>query len=66
MIIDYAFPCMNAERSLKEAHLAMLEKDYDKATQCTVEALIAASRMYDAIKYMKEQDHGLRQQTQTV
>jgi len=61
-MIDYAFPCMSAERALKEAHLAMLEKDYDKATQCAVESLIATSRMYDAIKHMKEQDHGLRKQ----
>lgn len=62
MIVDYAHPCMMAEKALKEAHLAMLAKDYDKATQHTVDALIAASHMYDAIKYMKEQEHALRQQ----
>lgn len=61
-IVDYAHPCMMAERALKEAHLAMLAKEYDKATQHTVEALIAASHMYDAIKHMKEQDCALRQQ----
>lgn len=61
-MIDYAHPCMMAEKALKEAHLAMLAKDYDKATQHTVDALIATSHMYDAIKYMKEQENALRQQ----
>ena len=62
MIIDYAHPCMMAEKALKEAHLAMLAKDYDKAVQQTLTALIELSRMYDAIKYMKERDNALRQQ----
>lgn len=62
MIIDYAHPCMMAEKALKEAHLAMLAKDYDKAIQQTLAALIELSRMYDAIKYMKEHDNAVRQQ----
>lgn len=61
-MIDYAHPCMMAEKALKQAHLAMLAKDYDKATEHTVAALIATSHMYDAIKHMKEQENALRQQ----
>lgn len=62
MIIDYAHPCMMAEKALKEAHLAMLAKDYDKAIQQTLTAVVETIRMYDAIKYMKEHDNALRQQ----
>jgi len=52
-INDYALPCMNAEHSLKEAHLAMLDKHYDDAIyECTV-AITYIEKMIQAIKEEK-------------
>ena len=65
-VIDYAYPMMAAEKSLKETHLLMLDKKYDEALD---ELLIAASEIkmtINAIRHMKEQDNALRKQTQTV
>lgn len=65
-VIDYAYPMMAAEKSLKEAHLLMLDKKYDEALD---ELLIAASEVkmtINAIRHMKEQEDALRKQTETV
>lgn len=61
MIKDYAYPCMMAEKALKEVHHAVLENNYDKALLHSVETLIEVSRMMDAINHMKEKDNALRQ-----
>lgn len=60
-IKDYAYPCMMAEKALKEVHLAMLANQHDKALLHTVETLIETSRMLDAIKHMKEKENAVRQ-----
>ena len=65
-VIDYAYPMMAAEKSLKESHLLMLDKRYDEALD---ELLIAASEVkmtINAIRHMKEQKDALRKQAATV
>ena len=65
-IIDYAYPCMMAERGLKKAHDAMLENDYDAAIEHTVAAIAEAKMMYNSIKIMQEKSNALREQTAPI
>ena len=65
-IIDYAYPCMMAERALKKAHDAMLENDYDAAIEHTVAAITEAKMMYNSIKIMQEKNNAIREQTASV
>lgn len=65
-IIDYAYPCMMAERALKKAHDAMLENDYDAAIEHTVAAIAEAKMMYNSIKIMQEKNNAIREQTASV
>ena len=54
MMIDYAYPCMMAEKALKKAHDAVLDNDLDAAI---IEALVAMSEaklMLNALRHMKE------------
>lgn len=53
-IIDYAKPCMNAEKALKDAHNAVLENDLEQAMTKTMDAIINARLMYGALRLMKE------------
>lgn len=61
-MIDYARPCMMAETALKNAHNAMLEKDYDEAIGEALVAIAETKLMINSIKDMKEREHALRQQ----
>jgi Ulp1 family protease len=54
-IVDYAKPCMDAEKALKDAHDAFLENDYDRALTHTLEAIVNARLMYISLRVMKEQ-----------
>jgi len=49
MVIDYARPCMNAEKALKDAHWAVLENKIDLAIKLTQEALVEVSKMHAAL-----------------
>ena len=60
-INDYAYPCMMAEKALKEVHAAMLANQHDRALTHSMQALVECVRMVDAIKYMKEKDNAVRQ-----
>ena len=55
-VVDYALPCMLAENALKKAHNAMLDKNYDEAMGETLTAIAEVRLMYNAIRYMKEQE----------
>ena len=52
--IDYAYPCMMAERDLKDGHDAMLDRGYDEAIEHTLKAMAEVKLMLNAIKEMKE------------
>lgn len=65
-MIDYAYPCMMAEKALKELHDAMLNQDYAKAMKAGMDAMVEVRMTMNAINHMKEQQNALRQQAQTV
>ncbi len=53
-LVDYAAPCMNAERALKDLHNAMLERKYDEAIQFALQALAETKLTLNAIRYEQE------------
>jgi len=65
-MIDYAHPCMMAEKALKELHDAMLNQDYARAMKAGMDAMVEVRMTMNAINHMKEQHDALRQQAQTV
>jgi len=54
-LIDYAKPCMDAEKALKEAHWFTLEHKYDQAIAKTLEALVSVSIMHAALLNMQKE-----------
>lgn len=54
-LIDYAHPCMMAEKALKELHEAMLMKRYDEALEHGLQALAEVRLTLHAIRHEKEQ-----------
>ena len=55
-MIDYAKPCMNAEKALKDAHWAVLDNKPDLAIKLTLEALIEVSKMHAALVHQASMD----------
>jgi hypothetical protein len=53
-VIDYALPCMLAEKELKEAHQFMLENKYRDAMKSGVKATDYIHQMLDAIENKME------------
>ena len=53
-LVDYAHPCMMAERALKNLHNAMLERDYDTALEQALIAITETRLTYNAIRHEKE------------
>lgn len=53
-IVDYAYPCMMAEKALKELHQAMLSGDVDAALEYALVAMAEAKLTYNAIRATKE------------
>ena len=56
VIVDYAKPCMDAEKALKDAHNAVLSSNLEQAMTHTMDAIIAARLMYGALRHMKEKN----------
>jgi len=54
VILDYAKPCMDAEKALKDAHNAVLEGNMELAMTKAMDAVICARLMYGALRHMKE------------
>ena len=53
-MIDYAKPCMDAEKALKDAHWAVLDNKIDLAIKLTLEALVEVSKMHTALVHQVE------------
>jgi hypothetical protein len=53
-IVDYAYPCMMAEKALKQAHEAVLKNDFDGAIEQTLQAIVEARLMLGSLQVMKE------------
>ena len=59
-IVDYAYPCMMAEKGLRKVHDAMLNNDFDTAIEAAIQALVDTKLMVNAIKDMKDMQENLR------
>jgi hypothetical protein len=59
LMIDYAYPCMMAEKAIKQAHEHMLERQYDEAIEAALGAIAETKLMINAIKDMKERSNGI-------
>ena len=66
VLIDYAGPCMAAERALRDLHERMLEGKYEEALVAALETATQARLTYNAIVHMKEQRNAVRQQTPSL
>lgn len=53
-VVDYAYPCMMAEKALKQLHNAMLERDHDAAFEQALIALAEIKLTLHAIQHEKE------------
>ena len=53
-IVDYAYPCMMAEKALKQAHEAVLKNDFDGAIEQTLQAIVETRLMLHSLQVMKE------------
>ncbi len=65
-LIDYAYPLMMAENSLKACHKAVLVREYDVAIQVAMNAIADVKLTITALKHMKEYEDALRQQAPTL
>lgn len=65
-MIDYAYPMMMTEKSIKEAHNHMLNNDYDGAIEQMLVAVTEAKITINSIRHMKEQRDALRKQAEAV
>jgi hypothetical protein len=54
VLIDYAAPCLKAERALKDLHEAMLLRDYEQAIHFALQALVETKLTLNAIKHEQE------------
>jgi len=54
MMVDYAYPCMMAEKALKKAHDAVLDSDLDAAIEAALVAMSEAKLMLNALRHMKD------------
>ena len=54
LMIDYAYPCMMAEKALKDLHNAMLEGKHEEATEAGMRALAEVKLTLTAIKDAQE------------
>lgn len=59
-IVDYAYPCMMAEKGLRKVHDAMLENNFDVAIETAIQTLVDTKLMVNAIKDMKDMNEKLR------
>ena len=53
MVLDYAYPCMKTEKSLKNLHNAAIENRFDDAIECGLIALAELKLTINALKEMK-------------
>jgi hypothetical protein len=54
ILVDYAYPAMMAENALKEAHIHMLNREYDKAIEQAFKAMVETKLMINAIRHTIE------------
>lgn len=55
-LVDYAYPCMMAEKALRQLHDAMLRKDYEDAYEQGLIALAEAKLILNAIRHTQQKE----------
>jgi hypothetical protein len=60
-VIDYSYPCMMAERALRDLHAAMLHNDHEEAMEHALTAMTEVKMAYNSIVLMKEKRDALHQ-----
>jgi hypothetical protein len=65
-IVDYAYPCMVAERTLKDVHNAVLRGNIDEAISLSMRATAECRLLTVALKEMKERENALYKQASSV
>jgi hypothetical protein len=60
-VIDYSYPCMMAERALRDLHAAMLCNDHEEAMEHALTAMTEVKMAYNSIVLMKEKRDALHQ-----
>jgi len=56
-LIDYASPCMAAEKALKDLHKAMLDRDFEKALSRGMDALVEVRMTINAVRFAMNTDN---------
>lgn len=59
-IIDYAMPCMMAERLLKKVHQCALESNFLGAIDATAQAISECTHLLNALQEMRRREDALR------
>jgi hypothetical protein len=54
ILVDYAYPAMMAERSLKDMHNAMLDRKFETAYSYALKALVEVKLVMNAIYHAIE------------
>lgn len=54
-MIDYSYPCMMAEKALRDLHNAALENDLEAAKEAALEAVAHARATYAALEHMRQE-----------
>jgi hypothetical protein len=54
MMIDYAYPCMMAEKALKKAHDKVLANDLEAAIAEALIAMAESKLMFNALRHMQQ------------
>ena len=57
-MIDYAYPCMMAEKALKNAHDKVLDNDLDGAIVEALNAMAESKLLFNALRYMQQAKEG--------
>lgn len=55
-VVDYAYPCMKAERGLKNLHEAAIDRRLDDAIECGLLALADLKLTINALREMKAKE----------
>lgn len=56
VVVDYAYPCLMAERALRRLHNATLEGDFEAAIAAGMEALADTRLTVNALRDMQERE----------
>ena len=56
IMVDYAYPCMMAEKAIKKVHAAMLDRKFDEAREAALVALAETKLTLNAINDMQDRD----------